>query len=112
MTTLRERIEHRIRDEICPLCRQDSRSSHCEAGDEPCPLIDHLDQVMEIISGIRDYSLEPYRDKLRQVVCAACASGQGDVCARRERRDCALDAYFPKIVAIIESELEADAGLG
>ena len=112
MGTLRDRIERRLRAEVCPLCRKGRSDGGCEqSADFPCPLMGRLDEVTEVISGIRDYSLEPYQERLREVVCSSCPSGKSGTCARRDEGDCALDAHFPKIVAVIESELAADPGL-
>lgn len=112
MTTLRDRIEKRLREEVCTTCQQDRPDSGCdEAGDRNCALMARMDEVIEVIGSVRDYSLMPYQDRLRQVICTDCADEHDGTCSRRDSRECALDAYFPTIVAVIEKELAADPGI-
>jgi hypothetical protein len=65
--------------------------------------------VIEVISGIRDYSLEPYQDKIRQIICSTCQQDEQGRCAAREANRCALDNDFPRIVAILEQEFKKDS---
>jgi hypothetical protein len=112
MSSLRERIERRLREEVCPQCRQEHPLNGCgRATDDGCALMDRLDAVIEVISGLRDYSLAPYQDRIRAAICGDCRQDETGACSRRESRECALDAYFARIVAVIEKELAADPGL-
>jgi hypothetical protein len=115
MTQADERIRSRLRDEICARCRDEHPDSHCDPGHEGhCPLMRELDKVIAIVSGMRDYSLEPYQQKVRTIVCTSCqaAGGHGyEGCTHRQAHSCALDDYFPRIVAIVEDELKKDPGL-
>lgn len=115
MTQVHENIRSRLREEICARCRDEHPDALCDPGhDDQCPLMRELPRVIEIVSGIRDYSLEPYQEKVREIVCASCreAGGQGyEGCGHRQAHTCALDNYFPRIVAIIEEELKKDPGL-
>lgn len=111
MTALRDRIEKRLREEICSICGQ-QRDGECgQSEDFLCPLVSHLDEVIEVISATRDYSLIPYQEQVRAIVCSSCRTDDTSECTHRQERDCALDAYFPRIVAVIERELAADPGL-
>ena len=51
------------------------------------PLFDHLGEVIEIVAGIRDYSTEPYLEKLRAVVTdwVAVSDAEADADADYER---------------------------
>ena len=112
MSDLRERIQRELRNEVCSICVQDREGEGCVGlADDTCLLMARLDEIMEVISGVRDYSLEPYRDRIRQVICASCEGAAGGSCDDRQRSACALDAYFPRIVAVIERELFADRGV-
>lgn len=75
------------------------------------PLFARLDDVIEVIEGIRDYSVEPYQQKVRQMICTTCRQDGEGLCVTRDNELCALDKYFPMIVAVIEEELNADPGL-
>ncbi len=109
MSELRERIERRLRERLaselqsCPEC-ESSSSSGIDTG----PLFKHLDEVIEIVAAVQDYSVDPYMDKVRQVVCSACRQKPGGECATRDDGRCALDRFFPIIVAVIEKELRQE----
>lgn len=105
MSTLRERIEARLHERVDGILK--------EAGNRLPPdafntLFAHLDEVIQIVANIRDFSTEPYYDKLREVVCAECRQDAEGNCIRRDDRECGLDAYFPTIVAVIEREFKTD----
>ncbi len=113
MSALREQIESRLREEISVLYWRDHPPAD-GAGppDElPFPLKSRLDAVIDIIAGAKDFSLEPYQEKVREIVCSTCRQDGSGACSLREEGECSLEAYFPKIVAIIEKELEADPGI-
>lgn len=113
MRTLHQRIEKRLRDEVYTRWR----AEHPEAASDTPPkkflqpLMSRVDEVVEIVAGIRDYSVEPYLERVRAVICSTCQDQNTGICARRDRGECALDSYFPKIVAIIEDELKNDTGV-
>ena len=75
------------------------------------PLFSRLDDVIAVVEGIRDYSVEPYEQKVREIVCATCRQDDQGRCATRDHGFCGMDKYFPMIVAVIEQELHADPGL-
>jgi len=108
MSTLRQRVEARLRDRIRQIEQQADPPLPADMFD---PLFDHLDEVIEVVSGVQDFSTEPYLDKVREVVCADCLQAPDGHCERRDAGTCGLDAYFPTIVATIEKELQADPGL-
>lgn len=112
MGNVRDRIRQQIREQICTICREGHSGGGCgHSADDPCVLIVSVDEIMEVISGISDYSLEPYHDRIREVVCSTCKQDETGHCATRDEGRCALDNHFPKVVAIIEKELAADPGL-
>ncbi len=106
MPTLRKRIEQRLLDEICTQYPWDEPGGKVPM--ECRPLMNRLDEIIEVISGIRDYSIEPYMDRVRQVVCANCMQDEEGYCAHRSQNKCALDKHFAKIVAILEEEFRKD----
>lgn len=102
MANLRERIEQRLRRMM---------ADYAAAGDsavDSAPLFQHLDEVIDIVAGIRDYSVDPYMDRVREVVCSSCRADAQCCCVSREAKACGLDRYFPDVVAIIEQELKAE----
>lgn len=115
MSQVVQNIRSRLREEICGQCRKEHPDNHCDPENEgQCPLMREIDKVIAIVAGMRDYSIEPYQEKVRRIVCDSCqaAGGHGYAgCTHRDARDCALDDYFPRIVAIIESELKNDPAL-
>jgi hypothetical protein len=97
---LRERIEAAEKSDA-------KRAGKLDLG----PLFTRLDDVIRVVEGIRDYSVAPYHEKVREIVCATCRQDGSGRCATRDQQHCGLDKYFPIIVAVIEEELKSDPGL-
>ena len=106
MSDIRKRIEDQLRSQICPECNFRIGDGTCVANSQ-CPLFHRLDQVIEILGSIRDYSTEPYHDRLRAVLCPQCRHDTSAPCRPGDSPHCAIDLYFPMIVAIVEKELYA-----
>lgn len=107
MATLRERIQSRLQARVERILGEGGNRLPPDAFDT---LFARLDEVIQIVAAIRDFSTEPYYEKLRAVVCVNCRQDEDGRCVRRDGRECGLDAYFPTIVAIIEQEFKADPG--
>ena len=108
MTALSQRIEAQLRKRF-------SKINADAAGQLPAgmfdPVFTYLDELIEIVASIRDYSSEPYLDKVRQLICGPqCTQDDSGRCPRRDAQTCALDSYFPIIVGIIEQEFKSDSG--
>jgi len=111
MSELRERIEARLRERLAALCEGGAGEAKGDLAQQADPLFRHLDELIRVVEQIKDYSIEPYREMVKKVVCSDCYMDPEGSCPYRSSVGCALDAYFPIIVAIIEKELEADPGL-
>jgi len=109
MKPLRDRIEERVRDTICRACIYEKAGGGCALEKMACPIMNKLDQVIEVVRTTHAERIDPYVDRLRQVVCAECAmqSVEGH-CPMREHADCALDDYFVLLVDLVEQELAAE----
>jgi len=107
-TSLYQRIESRLHERIDQLKRESGRDLPEDLFD---PLFHHLTEVIEIVASIKDYSTEPYLEKLRSVVCVDCNADRSGDCVRRDAGMCGLNDYFPLIVGTIEQELKSDPGL-
>lgn len=105
MSTLRDRIEGRLRERVDSILGQSGNRLPADAFNT---LFARLDDVIRIVADIRDFSTEPYYEKLREVVCAECRQDDQGRCVRRDGKECGLDVYFPTIVAIIEKEFKTD----
>ncbi len=108
MNTVYLQVENRLQQRIERL-RQDSGKDLPEDLFEP--LFAHLQDVIDIVASIKDYSTEPYLEKLRAVVCVECAQDPRGTCVRREAGMCGLNDYFPMIVGTIEDVLKTETGL-
>ncbi|MBI4579860.1 MAG: hypothetical protein HY718_09170 [Planctomycetes bacterium] len=108
MSALRQRIESRLRERV-----EAGAETSPDPGRKPDfgPLFTRLDDVIQVVEGIRDFSVEPYYDRVREIVCSTCRQDEHGGCAARDSQVCGLDRYFPLIVAIIEQELKNDPGL-
>lgn len=109
MKPLHERIETRIREEICRVCIFQSADGGCSRGAfADCPIVSRIDKVVDVVKTVHSRRIDPYVDRLRDVVCAECLSQDADGrCRMREHSDCALDDYFGLLVDIVEQELMA-----
>lgn len=108
--TPREKIEQQLRDRVCSNCYATTPHGECNLRNRAqCPLFARLDEVIEIVGSVRDYSTEPYMDRIRGIFCSTCMQQANGHCARRDRLDCSLEIYFPLIVEIIEKELYEQA---
>jgi hypothetical protein len=106
MTQLRERIENRLRDQICSVCFAKQADGTCGLpADFHCPLFQHLDEAIEVVAIIKDDKIDPYLDRLRQLVCSQCRMDAAGHCSPRDHLDCPLDMYFLLVVEIIDEEL-------
>ncbi len=104
MSSLQQRIEQRLHERI-----EAAESSPSSQGKlDTVPLFSRLTDVVNAVGSIRDYSVEPYRAKVRQVVCASCRQDGEGRCATRERGQCGLERHFELVVATVEDELKSD----
>lgn len=108
--TPRERIEQQLEARVCSNCYARSRNGECNLRiKEQCPLFTRLDEIIELVGSTRDYSLQPYQDRVRSLICTSCTQHPDGHCARRDRLDCSLEVYFPMVVEIVEKELYQSA---
>jgi len=110
MKPLQERVKDRIRDTICRACIYRTAEGGCSlGGEENCAILDRVDKVMEIVRSIRSPTIDPYVDRLRDVMCAECRmQDERGRCKMRQHGDCALDDYFVLLVELVEQELDAE----
>jgi hypothetical protein len=108
MSTLYQRVEQRLHRRIEKLRQESSRDLPEDLFN---PLFLHLAEVIRIVASIKDYSTEPYLERLRSVVCVDCSENPQGECVRRGAGMCGLNDYFPMIVGTIETEMKADPGL-
>jgi hypothetical protein len=123
MSTLRERIESRLRERIQaaeqssfmsePGSASPGGTGFTEAGSDKLdlgPLFAHLDELIQVVESIRDFSVEPYRERVREIVCSTCRQDGSGQCATRAAARCGMDKHFDTIVAVIEQELKNEGG--
>jgi hypothetical protein len=107
MNGLRERIEKKLRERIETAERAfPAGSGKLDVG----PLFARLDEVIQVVEGIRDFSVEPYRERVREIICSSCRQDGSGNCKTRAAALCGLDKYFDTIVAVIEQELKTEPG--
>ncbi|GMU37021.1 MAG: hypothetical protein KJ057_02270 [Phycisphaerae bacterium] len=109
MTSLKERVEARLREDVCKACVFRTAAGECSLeGVRDCPILTRVDKIIEIVRGIDSPDVAPYAQALREAVCANCEHQHPDgTCRLRDRLDCALDDYFAWIVNIVDEELAA-----
>ena len=107
MDEVRGRIERELRRRVCADCMSTARDKSF-AAPFSCPLFASLDEVIDIISSVRDYSIEPYQERLRKLLGSFDSHlNASDPGARSDGCDCAIGLHCPDIVEIIEKELYA-----
>lgn len=107
MSSLRGRVEVILRNRI-QAAEEVAPSGHGKLDLDP--LMKHLDEVIRIVEGVRDFSVEPYRERIHGIICSECRQdGQGD-CVVRDQSLCGLEKYIDMIIAVIEQELKHDSG--
>jgi hypothetical protein len=107
MVSPEERVRRRLRDEVCKVCLYRTADGGCDlVPDIDCPILTRVDDIVDIVRSVKADRMDPYVDRLREVICADCrmqnAEGQ---CDMRDANDCVLDDYFGMIVEIVEEEL-------
>ena len=108
MKALRERIETQLRERIDAAERAaGSGRGKLDLG----PLFSRLDDVIRVVEGVRDFSVEPYRERVREIVCLTCRQDVDGKCTTRDAELCGLDKHFDTIIAVVEQELKNDPGL-
>lgn len=114
MSSLHDRIAARLRNEVCTVCVMTLPDGSCGLPPaEMCPLFSHLDEAIAAVDQV-DHGpqagssrIDPYVQRLREIVCADCVNSRAGKCSHREDLTCALDMYFGMVVEIIEDELAA-----
>lgn len=107
MASLRERIQRRLEKEVCHACIFRTARGGCSLESvRACPILTRIDDLIDIVRTIDSPTIDPYVERLREVVCARCEmlDDQG-CCSLRDKLDCALDDYFTWVVNIVDEEL-------
>ena len=104
MDNLHDRIEQRLLNEICTQYPKDDPSSDIPM--ECRPLMNNLTDVIKLMSQRQDFSVEPVRQQIREIVCVSCQQDEDGYCANRKQKMCALDGQLPRVLAIIEDEMK------
>ena len=108
MSPLHLRVEQRIRDNVCRACIYETAGHGCSLGPGVCPILSRLDQVIDVVRTTKADTIDPYVERLREVVCANCDNqNPAGHCKMRQHADCALDDYFVMVVDLVEQELAA-----
>lgn len=108
-----ERILERIAGRICKVCAFRGADGECYSPDpEGCAIMRKLDDIIAAVQGIHSDRMDPYVDRLRELVCANCSNqdSRGN-CPLRPGANCALDDYFELVVEIIEEELSVGTSI-
>ena len=110
MSSLKERIEARIKESICHACVFRTAEGGCNMPpDRPCPILPQMDKIIEIVRTTHSDRIDPYVERLREVVCRECRQeDEHGRCLIRAHNDCALDDYYALIVEIVEDELAVE----
>lgn len=107
MSLVRQRVERRLREEVCHACIFRTAEGGCSLEVvRNCPILTRVDDIIEIVRTVDSPTIGPYVERLRAVVCAHCDMlNEEGQCPLRGKLDCALDDYFVWIVNIVDEEL-------
>ena len=111
MLLLHDRVKARIQKQLCPICINAVAEGSCSVLNEgkDCPLLLHLDRIIDAVTAVSSDEMQPYIDRLRKIVCSNCLNNDRGACHERDALNCTLDIYFPLVVSIIEEELAVQA---
>ncbi len=111
--TLQDRILHRIDTEVSPNCMHRLPSGECQKPEGlPCPIRANIDRMIEVVRPTSSDSIEPYAERLREIICGSCEmEDELGNCPLRDRIDCCLDALFVLVVNIVEEEINRNPSL-
>ena len=72
----------------------------------------HLPRVVAIAEAVDSDQMSDYLDPVRTNVCAACQNvfSPSGACTLRDQGHCALDAYLPLILEVIDDFLDRNTG--
>lgn len=109
---VQQRIRERLEAEVCRACIYRTANGSCGLPEAtPCPILSRVDRIIDVVRSVSSDRIEPYIDRLREVVCQHCRfEDENRHCRLRDSADCALDDYFALVVNIVEDELAAAAG--
>lgn len=108
-----DRVEARLRDQICPSCARFTRMRTCSLPpNRRCAIFSNLNEIAAIVESTHSTSIEPYLNEVRKRICQTCLEDDHGACPMRNAVDCALDTYLPLVVEEIELELEAQRERG
>lgn len=107
MAVTAQQIESKLREEICPRCARWTEHAACSLPpSRSCAVFKALPEVIDIVRRTRSQRIDPYAETLRLRVCAVCPhEDDHGTCPMRDHIDCALDAYLPMVVDLVERAL-------
>lgn len=106
MESLRHRVEQVLRQRICSVCVEALADGSCGLPKGfLCPLFQRLDDIIAVVAEKQGDQIDPYVQRLREIVCTTCSMDEKGVCDHRNQLSCALDMYFPLVIELIEKEL-------
>ena len=102
-----EELEAIVRNRICSLCDTRTVDGACGAQEpEHCPVLSLFPLVVQAVDATESDKLQDYVDAIHENVCSVCIDQRLDgTCPQREEKRCALDAYMPQIIEVIEEAL-------
>ena len=91
-----------IRERVCTVCMEALPGGKCGLpSDRQCPLITRLPQILGIIASTHEKKIDPYLEKIRQLICANCSEMVDGTCPHFSDAGCALDRYVPWIIELL-----------
>ena len=99
-----DQLETILRTRICAVCTQRPTPETCPSEDAGrCALFQLFPLVAQAILATQSPDLADYLHAIRENVCSVCLDQALDgSCERRNATRCALEAYLPQVVEIIE----------
>jgi hypothetical protein len=99
-----EELETLVRGKICAVCSDRDGKGGCGLENPSnCALFRLFPQVARAIQSVESDDIRDYVAAIRGGVCSICRDQEWDgTCEKRERVECALDAYLIPIVEAIE----------
>lgn len=73
MPSLGERVSRRMEEQRCPVCILGVVGGECDVPDSRgCAIWRDVEGAVGVVRGIRSDKMDPYLDRLREVICSEC----------------------------------------
>jgi hypothetical protein len=95
-----------IQEKVCAVCLDQADDGTCGLAGRTCPIERFLPDLAAIASSVESSRMDEYVSAVEATICARCPDQDMlGRCDLRARGQCALNAYLPLVVDVLEEPL-------